>query len=79
MEGVMDELTTRAMSAYFKAAKAIGRDPDQPGASSSGPETINGKQYVALRSGSRLLAAYRVRGDGVLRRTRRWSKVLEAA
>ncbi len=74
----MDELTARAYRAYFMTAKREGAySPDQPAASDSGPVSHNNKDYVVLRNINGILAVYRVRYDGILRRMRRWPKALE--
>ena len=53
------------MRAYSRAAT---HDAPQPSQVSSGIEVIDGKKYVTLRYGSGVLAIYRVRNDGVLKR-----------
>lgn len=63
---MMDELTKRAFAAYFRA----GGD-DQP-SNASGLVELGGKRYVVLRSGASILAVYRVRNDGILKRMVRW-------
>lgn len=57
----LDELTRRALSAYFD-----GDGDEMP----TKPEVrkIKGKRYVMLWRGPRLLACYRVRNDGKLKR-----------
>jgi hypothetical protein len=72
----MDELTTRAMTAWFRACRAEGAIADQP-ANDSGPVVHEGKQYVVLRNVRGVLAVYRVRNDGVLKRLKRWPSELE--
>ena len=69
----MDDLTRRAFTAYFRSGGT-----DQP---SGGPATTThgGKQYVVLRNARGLLAVYRVRNDGMLKRLRRWPSALEQA
>ena len=69
----MDEITRRAFSAYFRSG---GDDVAQP-ASSSGPVTHDGKQYVVLDNVNGVLAVYRLRNDGKLKRLRRWPAALE--
>jgi hypothetical protein len=68
----MDETLSRAFSAYFKIAKREGYSADQPSESRSGEDVYDGKRYVVLRNGSGVLAVYRVRNDGMLKRLRRW-------
>ena len=65
----MDTLTSRAFAAYFRTGDEY---QDQPSASGSGPVEHNGKGYVALRTGHKILAVYRIRNDGHLKRLRRW-------
>lgn len=64
----MDDLTKRAMAAYFKFSEGA----DQPSAGGSGCVEHEGKQYVVLQSVRGLLAVYRVRNDGMLKRLKRW-------
>ena len=68
----MDKLTGRAMRAYFMSAAREGYRADQPADGSSGPQQIDGHWYVALRNVRGVLAVYRVKNDGALRRLRRW-------
>jgi hypothetical protein len=59
------------MRAYFVAARHTAATPAQP-SNSSCVEQIAGKQYVVLRNVNGVLAVYRVRNDGVLKRLKRW-------
>lgn len=68
-----DDLTRRAFAAYFRTA---GPNVDQP-ASSSGYERVNGRGYVVLRNVRGVLAVYRVRTSGALKRLARWPAALE--
>lgn len=61
-----DELTRRALAAYFRTGGT-----GQPGRA-SGVVERDGKLYVVLGSSRGVLAVYRVRNDGMLRRMRRW-------
>ncbi|WP_349268957.1 hypothetical protein MPNTM1_04179 [Mycolicibacterium parafortuitum] len=61
-----DELTRRAFAAYFRSGGT-----QQP-TKSSGVVDRDGKRYVVLNSARGVLAVYRVRNDGMLRRMRRW-------
>lgn len=70
----MDALKTRAYAAYFKHE---GHDAPQPAETDSGATEHGGKQYVALRNRNGMLAVYRVRNDGMLKRLRRWPPALE--
>jgi hypothetical protein len=73
----MDDLTRRAIAAYFRSEKADGiHSPDQP-ANTSGPVDHQGKTYVVLRNARCTMAVYRVRTSGQLKRLRRWPAALE--
>ena len=69
----------RAMRAYFVASKkVVGAGVSrQPSSSSSAVEQYGGKVYVSLRNVNGLVAVYRVRNDGMLKRPRRWPKGIE--
>jgi hypothetical protein len=67
----MVELTGRAFAAWFRSG-AI----DQP-ANTSGVRVHDGKNYVVLQNANGILAVYRVRNDGKLKRLRRWPKAVE--
>ena len=71
-----DDLTRRAFAAYFRYVKAKNIIPDQP-ADHSGAATAGGKRYIVLRNANRVLAVYRVRNTGMLKRLDRWPKELE--
>jgi hypothetical protein len=72
-----EELTARAFRAYFMAARKEGSDsPDQP-ANTSGVEEVGDKRYVVLRSVQGILAVFRVRNDGLLKRLKRWPEGVE--
>jgi hypothetical protein len=62
-----DSLVKRAIAAYFRTKAA---SPEMP--SDSGVTELDGKTYVVLENASRILAVYRVRNDGMLKRLRRW-------
>jgi hypothetical protein len=64
----MTEIETRAFRAYFRMA---GPNADQP-SSDSGEIEVAGKQYVALRNVNGVLAVYRIKNNGALRRLIRW-------
>ena len=63
---IRDQLTSRAMSAYFRTGGS-----DQPNITLSGKRQHEGRTYVVLNNVSGLLAAYRLRNDGVLKRLKR--------
>jgi hypothetical protein len=71
----MDDLTRRALVAYIRSDGAASGVSEQR----SGPVTHQGKTYVVLRpgSGSEVLAVYRYRTTGLLRRLKRWPKAIE--
>lgn len=70
----MNALKARACAAYFKTE---GHDAAQPSEIDSGEIEHGGKRYVALRNRDGILAVYRVRNDGMLKRLRRWPSALE--
>ena len=72
-----DDLLRRAMAAYFKAGSSVGGILQQP-SKHSAVEKVNGLTYVAIRNGSDLLAAYRLKNDGALRRLTRWPAELNS-
>ena len=63
-----DRLVKRAIAAYVRTSEAAS--PEMP--SDSGVAELDGKTYVILENASRILAVYRVRNDGMLKRLRRW-------
>jgi hypothetical protein len=65
-------LIQRAYSAYLQSD---GISTEQP-TSRSGVEVIGDLKYVVLRNERRVLAVYRVRRSGLLRRMRRWPLAL---
>jgi hypothetical protein len=70
-----EELMARATRAYFAAARE--GSALIPSRSSSGVEECGGKRYCVLRNVDGVLACYRVRNDGMLKRLRRWPKDIE--
>ena len=65
-----DELISRAFRAHFRTGHA-----DQPSRYSSAVETHAGRSYAVLRNLRGVLAVYRVRTDGRLKRLGRWPAV----
>ena len=64
------ELYNRAVAAYFRTETSFS--PDAP-SNASGVEVHGGKSYVVLRNRNGILAVYRVRNDGKLKRIHeRW-------
>lgn len=64
--------TQRALAAYFRTADEI---VDQP--SDADLIEYDGKDYVVLRNRQGVLAVYRVRTSGALKRLKRWPAELE--
>ena len=62
---------SRAMAAYFRSGADI-----QP-ASDSGVVAHEGRLYVVLRNVNRVLAVYRIRNDGMLKRLIRWPDAID--
>ncbi|HEY4178962.1 MAG TPA: hypothetical protein VGM90_19075 [Kofleriaceae bacterium] len=60
------ELYKRGVVALFKSEDI----PSQPAASTSGVEVHNKRSYLVLRNARGVLAVYRVRNDGKLKRIR---------
>ena len=71
----MEELVQRAFAAYYRHSKSAGATPQQP-SNDSGLVTFEEKDYVVLRNIRGILAVYRVRNDGILKRLTRWPKAL---
>jgi hypothetical protein len=67
-----DDVLARAISAHYRIG---GRG--HPSSIESGVEERAGLMYVVLRSGSDVLAVYRVQPTGYLRQLRRWPKEIE--
>lgn len=67
----MDEMVKRATAAWFRS----GGD-DQP-ANTSDVREYGGKKYVVLKNTNGILAVYRIKNDGILKRMKRWPKELE--
>lgn len=63
----------RAFAAYVRTEGAHAPQPS----SSSDVVDLDGKQYVVLRTINGVLAVYRVRTSGVLKRLIRWPNALE--
>ncbi|MEU9857249.1 hypothetical protein [Streptomyces sp. NPDC047974] len=68
----MDDLTSRALRAYYRAG-----DTTIPSSVDSGPVTDEGKKYVVLRNVNGTLAVYRHQNSGQLRRLKRWPQGLD--
>lgn len=73
----MNDLITRAFAAYFRNLTNDGVMPNQPSSTASGVVEHDGRKYVVLRNTDALLAVYRVKTDGFLKRLDRWPKAIE--
>lgn len=71
-EPTEEELTARAMRAYFAAGRKEGVSPMIPSGGLSGICEVADRSYIALKNGNGVLAVYRVRNDGMLKRLKRW-------
>lgn len=73
------DLTLRAISAFYRSDRktaVLGGGPESP----NGMREHDGRRYVVLRDHeSALLAVYRVRTSGALKRLRRWPWQVVAA
>ncbi|HSX82639.1 MAG TPA: hypothetical protein VLQ80_29265 [Candidatus Saccharimonadia bacterium] len=69
------DITRRAMAAYWRNTV----DASQPSQALSGDCTYRGLDYVVLANSFRVLAVYRVRSNGFLRRLKRWPSALDIA
>ena len=75
MERDEDELVSAAIAAYLREGK--GQFP-QPSWDLSDPVVdAEGLEYVRVRNVDGLLAVYRVRPNGALKRLKRWPKKVE--
>ncbi len=64
----------RAFAAYFRSEGAHAAQP----ANTSDVVELDRKEYVVLRNVTGVLAVYRIRTSGVLKRLVRWPSELEA-
>ncbi len=67
----------RAFAAYYRESAREGYLYQQP-ANTSGEVIHDGLRYVVLENSNEILAVYRIKPDGLLRRLKRWPKALEA-
>jgi hypothetical protein len=65
----------RAFAAYFRTGERHAPIPSNR----SGVIEHKGKRYVVLENVNGILAVYRIRNNGALKRLRRWPAVLEEA
>lgn len=70
-------LLQRAVAAYYRTADQDGVIAEEPSRTISGVESNDGLDYVVLRNANGVLAAYRIRANGPLRRLKRWPSALE--
>jgi hypothetical protein len=70
-------LVSRAFAAYFRK-EGVATAHRYPSRDHSRAESWHGRQYVVLSDGRFVIAVYRVRYDGILRRMKRWPKVITA-
>ena len=73
IHNTMDELKQRAFAAYFRSGGT-----EQPSSKSGSQKSTDGKEYVVLRNVNSILAVYRVKPDGVLKRLKRYPAELES-
>lgn len=71
-----ENLIARAHAAMAKAAAKVGGSVMQP-SKHSDVHQVGDRFYVALRNVGGILAVYRVRLDGTLKRLKRWPAELE--
>jgi len=73
------DLLRRAHDAYLRTGRiaGAGEDLEQPDRALSGVRTRKGHIYVVLTNAREVVAVYRVKNDGALRRLRRWPRELE--
>lgn len=64
----------RAFAAYYRGP---GGELRPHPANDSGFETFKGKEYIVLRNVNGVLAVYRIRNDGTLKRLKRWPEEVE--
>lgn len=69
------ELFARAAAAYYRAPRDDQAGQPVPHRSYSAKH--EGRQYVVLASNDTLLAVYRMRQSGMLKRMRRWPREIE--
>lgn len=67
----MDDIVKRAMAAWYRSGESI-----QP--SDTGVREYNGKKYVILENVDGVLAVYRFKVDGFLKRLKRWPEAVES-
>jgi hypothetical protein len=74
-----ENLTRRAIGALFRYSDTRAMPLWSQPANTSGVRFHDAKAYVVLENTRGVLAVYRVRPNGVLKRLRRWPAALEVA
>jgi len=69
-------IVRRAFVAWYSADE--DQAPGHPSPAASHHVRLAGHEYVVLRDANSLLAVYRLRNDGKLKRLRRWPRELES-
>ena len=64
----------RALSAYFRVFGSSSGQPSRPAG-----VVVDDRQYVVLFNVNGVLAVYRIRNDGALKRLRRYPKAIDEA
>lgn len=72
-------LVERALSAYFRSARQLGPHEQlmQPASGASYEAEFEGRNYVCICNTHGVLAVYRERNDGMLKRLKRWPAELD--
>lgn len=71
------EYVNRASAALYRQTLREGVQFNQPSSDSGIRADSNGRKYVVLENISGVLAVYRIKTDGTLRRMKRWPKEIE--
>ena len=69
-----DSYMRRAIAAYYRSEA----HPQQPSTPLGAVEEHEERLYVVLRKPGAILAVYRIRPDGILKRLRRWPPAIAA-
>lgn len=70
-----NDYTRRAFAAYFRSDANV--TSLQPSSASGVQKAPDGKEYVVLRNTNGILAVYRIKTDGILKRLKRYPADLE--
>ncbi len=71
-----EEIMARAFAAYYQYLRKGGYSETQP-SNTSCVQDYNGKHYAVLENVNGVLAVYRIKNDGYLKKLQRWPKELE--